>query len=78
MFKFMEELLFCIKVYYELWFKDFEMEEREFVGGVLEDEMIELFYGKIYLFCKFKMVIGLCYDNCVDIYMQDFGLFVVI
>lgn len=52
-------------VYWEIW-----LGEQVLVGSFGNEE---LFYGFIYLFCKFKIVFVLLLVNDVDIYVNDFG-----
>lgn len=66
------------KAYYEIWLKDEATGDKELVGGAPESDVVEPIYGKTYLPRKFKMALGLPWDNCVDIYTQDLGFLAVV
>ncbi|HEX4130743.1 MAG TPA: NADPH-dependent assimilatory sulfite reductase hemoprotein subunit [Pirellulales bacterium] len=64
------------RAYHEIWLTDGDSGEKTLVGGGAPEE-IEPIYGPTYLPRKFKTAIGLCGDNCVDIYTNDLGLLAV-
>lgn len=63
--------------YHEIWIQDPSTGEREQLIGPPRASEDDPIYGKAYLPRKFKTGIGLCSDNCVDIYDQDVGLLAV-
>ena len=65
------------RAYHEIWLTDPDSGEKTLVGGGQPDE-IEPIYGPTYLPRKFKTAVGLCDDNCVDIYTNDLGLLAVV
>lgn len=65
------------KAYRELWLEDPEIGDRRKVVTHPEEAEHDPIYGKAYLPRKFKIGIGLCDDNCVDVYDQDIGLLAV-
>ena len=65
------------RAYHEIWIQDPETSEREQVVGPPQETEHEPIYGKKYLPRKFKIGIGLCHDNCVDVYSHDLGLLAV-
>jgi sulfite reductase (ferredoxin) len=65
------------RAYHEIWLTDHESGEKELVAGGQPDE-VEPIYGPTYLPRKFKTAIGLCSDNCVDLYANDLGLLAVV
>lgn len=60
--------------YRELWLEDPETGDRRKVVTHPEEAEPDPIYGKAYLPRKFKVGIGLCDDNCVDVYDHDIGL----
>lgn len=58
------------RAYHEIWL---DGEKQPTV--TVEDEPI---YGKVYLPRKFKTGLGLCDDNCIDIYAQDLGFLALV
>ena len=64
------------KAYYSIWLSDDQTQEKELVGGG-EEEQVEPIYGKTYLPRKFKTVLALPEDNCVDIHANDLGFLAV-
>jgi sulfite reductase (ferredoxin) len=57
--------------YHEIWLN----------GRPVADPLVqeaEPIYGKTYLPRKFKIALGLCADNCVDIYAQDLGFLAIV
>ena len=60
--------------YRELWLEDPETGDRRQVVTHPAEAEPDPIYGKAYLPRKFKVGIGLCDDNCVDIYDHDIGL----
>ena len=65
------------KAYYSIWLSDNETGEKELVGGGEDEEQVEPIYGKTYLPRKFKTVLALPEDNCVDIHANDLGFLAV-
>jgi len=63
--------------YYQIWIEDPDTGEREQVVGPSTEADAEPIYGKAYMPRKFKIGIGLCHDNCVDVYSHDLGLLAV-
>jgi sulfite reductase (ferredoxin) len=65
------------RAYHELWVQDQTTGEKELAGGGpgAEEEPI---YGPRYLPRKFKIGIGFCFDNCIDIYTNDLGLLAIV
>ena len=63
--------------YHEIWIKDPDTGERELVVGSTAEAEPEPIYGKAYMPRKFKIGIGLCHDNCIDVYSHDLGLLAV-
>lgn len=63
--------------YHEIWIEDPSTGEREQVAVAREEAEPEPIYGKAYLPRKFKIGIGLCHDNCIDVYSHDLGLLAV-
>lgn len=66
------------RAYHELWLTDDETGEKELVAGSAEEDVVEPLYGKTYLPRKFKMSVGLPWDNCVDMYTQDISFMAVV
>lgn len=64
------------KAYHEIWINDIETGERQRVEPPSDVEH-EPLYGKAYMPRKFKIGIGLCDDNCTDVYSHDLGILVV-
>ena len=62
--------------YHEIWLRESGDEEKTLVGGGSGDQ--EPIYGPSYLPRKFKIGIGFCHDNCVDVYTHDIGLLAVV
>lgn len=65
------------RAYHEIWLTDQETGEEQRVAGGPEGYEVEPIYGPTYLPRKFKTAIGLCGDNCIDIYTNDLGLLAV-
>ena len=67
--------------YHELWLTDLETGTKEQVGGpssgIKDGDDVEPIYGATYLPRKFKIGIGLPYDNAVDVYSHDVGLLAI-
>ena len=63
--------------YHEIWIEDPDIGEREQVVGPHVEAEPEPIYGKAYMPRKFKIGIGLCHDNCIDVYSHDLGLLAV-
>ena len=63
---------------HELWITDVSTGRKEQMGGGSNGHEVEPIYGTRYLPRKFKMAIGFCHDNCVDVYANDLGLLAVI
>ena len=63
--------------YHEIWIEDPDIGEREQVVGPRGEAEPEPIYGKAYMPRKFKIGIGLCHDNCIDVYSHDLGLLAV-
>jgi sulfite reductase (ferredoxin) len=63
--------------YHEIWLTDPDTGESHLCGGGLNGQEVEPIYGATYLPRKFKTAIGLCGDNCIDIYTNDLGLLAV-
>ncbi len=57
--------------YYEIW-----MDGKK-LGQVVDAGHEEPMYGPTYLPRKFKLGVGMPFDNCIDIYTQDIGVEVV-
>ncbi len=80
------------KAYCEIWLQDTESGEKTLVGSVGATDIgddrpdvgshahaeIEPIYGSSYLPRKFKIGIGFCHDNCIDVYTHDVGLIAVL
>ena len=80
------------KAYCEIWLQDAESGEKTLVGSVGKTDVgddrpddgshahaeIEPIYGSSYLPRKFKIGIGFCHDNCIDVYTHDVGLIAVL
>ena len=66
--------------YYEIWLRDRETGERQRVAacGDADPPEDEPLYGPSYLPRKFKIGIGFCHDNCVDVYTHDVGLLAIL
>lgn len=73
--KISEYFFLLIIVYYEIWFIDYDGKKMQVVGDVVQD--FEFFYGFIYFFCKFKILIVIFLYNDVDVYVYDIGLIVI-
>jgi sulfite reductase (ferredoxin) len=58
--------------YHEIWLNG------EKVAGEGFDEVPEPIYGKVYLPRKFKVGVGVPWDNLIDIYAQDLGLLAIV
>jgi sulfite reductase (ferredoxin) len=65
------------RAYHEIWLTDGSNGARSLVGGGEPEPDVEPIYGPTYLPRKFKTAVGLCGDNCVDIYTNDLGLLAV-
>ena len=63
--------------YYEIWVRDPDTGEQEQVVGPPKEAEHEPIYGKAYMPRKFKIGIGMCHDNCIDVYSHDLGLLAV-
>lgn len=63
--------------YHEIWIKDPDTGDEELVSGRRVEAEPEPIYGKAYMPRKFKIGIGLCHDNCIDIYSHDLGVLTV-
>ncbi len=62
--------------YREIWLQDATTGEKELVSGGEAD--VEPIYGPTYLPRKFKIAVGFCHDNCVDLYTHDLGFLAVV
>ncbi|HUY33567.1 MAG TPA: NADPH-dependent assimilatory sulfite reductase hemoprotein subunit [Pirellulales bacterium] len=65
------------RAYHEIWLKDLESGDEEWVAGGPNGHEVEPIYGSTYLPRKFKTAIGLPGDNCVDLYANDLGLMAI-
>ncbi|QDV21836.1 NADPH-dependent assimilatory sulfite reductase hemoprotein subunit [Aureliella helgolandensis] len=63
--------------YHEIWIKDPDTGEREQVAGQPAVSEFEPLYGEAYMPRKFKIGLGMCHDNCIDVYAHDLGLLAV-
>lgn len=64
--------------YHEIWIQDPASGEKERLVAPSQLSEEDVIYGNAYLPRKFKTGIGLCSDNCIDIYDQDVGLLAVV
>jgi sulfite reductase (ferredoxin) len=64
--------------YHELWLQDPDSGEQQLAGGGRAGEEVEPIYGKQYLPRKFKIGIGFCFDNCIDVYTHDLGFLAIV
>ncbi len=62
--------------YRDIWLQDEPGGEKTRVGG--REPEVEPIYGPSYLPRKFKIAVGFCHDNCVDLYTHDLGLLAVV
>ena len=60
--------------YREIWLEDTATGERHSVSGGEEEPI----YGRAYLPRKFKIAVGFCHDNCIDLYTHDLGFLAVV
>jgi len=65
------------RAYHEIWLQDPDTGDKQQVVGPPQEAVEDPIYGQAYLPRKFKTGIGLCDDNCIDVYDQDAGLLAV-
>lgn len=67
--------------YYDLWLNDEKATVKEdgtvHFGDDLREEIPDELYGKQYLPRKFKIGVGVDFDNSTDVYIQDVGVMAV-
>lgn len=66
------------RAYHELWLQDPDSGEQTLAGGGAIAGEVEPIYGPRYLPRKFKIGIGYCFDNCIDVYTHDLGLLAIV
>ena len=63
--------------YCEIWLRDGDSGQETLVDSIGQSET-EPIYGDAYLPRKFKIGIGFCHDNCIDVYTHDLGLVAIL